>query len=210
MNITIDGDKHTIIPVSKLSFRSFNKIFIEAEAFDLKEYISFFVNIPIEDLMQKEVPRDYKKLAFNKIFDIDIESRIKTTPKTFRYKTQTYYVEDMRLATFGQCYAYDLYKQKYDNKEINFYELSVYSIAVFLDRTLDMSKIEIIYKELSLMNWTSILPVSFFLLKNILKGRINLLQRLILFTVVLKRMKLLSSFRRRKSISLARKILPKF
>ena len=123
MKIKVNNKSHEIPPISKLSFETFNKVFVEKEVFDLKGYISLFVDMPVDELMTAELKAAQLPMLHALIFDVDMEKKIKTPPNTLKFKGDIYMIKEMSLATFGQNYIFDLFYDKFKRKEINEYQL---------------------------------------------------------------------------------------
>lgn len=209
MNLIINGQKHHIIPLSKLDFNSFNKIIVDKEVFDLKEYISIFIDLPIDDLMNAEIRSISMEALHASIFDIDIKNAIKSTPKTFEFDNHTYYVDKMTLSTFGQNYIFDLYFEKYKAGDLNIYEISLIAIACHICKSYDMGEVDSIYKKLCKLKWVDVLPTAFFLVKKFLKKKKGSPKLWIFYMLELSRMKLLSQYRMQKHQNLVRNLFPK-
>ena len=199
MNLTINGTKTDIPPISKLTFATFNKVFVEKEVFDLKAYISLFVDIPIVELMASEIKAEQLPVLHASLFDIDIEKRTKNPPSTLKFRDDIYMVKEMSLATFGQNYIFDLFYDKFKKKEINEYQLCLYATACAISKEYSTGDVEDIYKELSSMPWVKVLPASFFLGKKLSRKKGSSILRWARFTLGLKRMKHLSSLGMMKS-----------
>ncbi len=198
MKIKVNNKSHEIPPISKLSFETFNKVFVEKEVFDLKGYISLFVDMPVEELMTAELKRAQLPVLHASIFDVDMEKKIKTPPNTLKFKGDIYMIKEMSLATFGQNYIFDLFYDKFKRKEINEYQLCLYATACSISKEFSTGDVENIYEELSAMPWVKVLPASFFLGRKFSKKKGNLLTQWAIFTLGLKKMKLLSSYRMTK------------
>lgn len=195
MNLTINGTKTDIPPISKLTFETFNRVFVVKEVFDLKAYISLFVDLPVEELMSAELKADQLPVLHASLFDVDIERRIKDYPNTIKFREKIYRIKEMSLPTFGQNYIFDLFYDKFKKKEINEYQLCLYATACAISKEFSTGDIEEIYKELSLMPWLKILPASFFLGKKFSRKKASSLMRWVDFTWGLKRMRLQTSYR---------------
>jgi len=195
MKIKVNNRSHEIPPISKLSFETFNKVFVEKEVFDLKGYISLFVDMPVGELMTAELKAAQLPLLHASIYDVDIENRIKNYPNTLKFKGTIYMIKEMSLATFGQNYIFDLFYDKFKRKEINEYQLCLYATACAISKEYSTGEVEEIYEELSSMPWIKVLPASFFLGRKFSKKKANLIMRWVIFTLGLKKIKLLSSYR---------------
>jgi len=209
MNLVINKKTHTVIPISKLTFNSFNQILVEREVFDLKGYISLFVELPVDELMSSEIETISMPALHASIFDIDIKKQVKSTPKTFKYGEHTYIVDEMTLSTFGQNYIFDLYYEKYKEGKLNIYEISIYAVACHITKTFDMSEVDRIYNDICSMKWVDCLPAAFFLARRFLRKKKGSRLLSIAYTVELTRMRLLSRYRMIKHQSLVRKLFPK-
>ncbi len=198
MKIKVNNKSHEIPPISKLSFETFNKVFVEKEVFDLKGYISLFVDMPVEELMTAELKAAQLPLLHAAIYDVDIEKRIKSYPNTLKFQGDIYMIKEMSLPTFGQNYIFDLFYDKFKSKEINEYQLCLYATACSISKEYSTGDVESIYKELSLMPWIKVLPASFFLGRKFSKKKASSIMRWVIFTLGLKRIKRLSSYRMTK------------
>jgi len=195
MKIKVNNKSHEIPPISKISFATFNKVFVEKEVFDLKGYISLFVDMPVDELMTAKLKDTQLPLLHASIYDVDIEERIKKYPNTLKFKGNIYMVKEMSLVTLGQHYIFDLFYDKFKRKEINEYQLCLYATACAISKQYSTDEIQGIYEELSAMPWIKVLPASFFLGRKFSKKKANLIMRWVIFTLGLKRIKHLSSYR---------------
>ena len=209
MNIKINDKSHFVTPVSGLIAESFIKIFVEKELYDLKQYISLFVDLPLSELMDAKFEGHSVKLIHEKIYDLDIEDVLKNTPKTFTFDNQTYIVDEMSLDTFGKNYLFDLYHDSFKDRKSNIFEIGIYCLACHLSNSYDMTVVDGIAKELLKMHWHKVIPASFFLLKKSLKKRNASWRLSIAFIVESKRMKLLSKYRTSQFSSSQKNLLAK-
>lgn len=210
MILNINNKKYNVKPLSKLSFQEFSKMMVEKEVFDLKEYISCFIEIPIADLMSAEIKTVSMPALHASLFDIDIESTIKKHPETLIFNGEYYITENITLVSFGQNYIFDLYFQQFKSKKINEYELYLYALACALSKDYSTTGAQKIYDELSELNWREVLPVAFFLAKKLLKTKGNSIRSYLIYTTGLKRMKRLSMYRMTNYNHIVKKFLPKF
>lgn len=202
VTLKINGKTRNITPISKLSFKQFNKIIVEGEVTDLKEYLSIYLDMDLVDLMNSEIKTDSMPALHQSIFDINYEEAIKNPPKTFTYLDQIHIVDELRLSTFGKNYFFDLYHGLHGQKKINTYQLCLYALAVAISKNNDMNEVEKVYQDLSLKNWRLVLPTAFFLLKRFVKKKRGSMILLIGFTMELKKITWLntSSLRRLKRL----------
>lgn len=210
MKIKVNNKSHEIPAMSKLDFETFNKVILKKEIFNLNEYIAIFADMPVEELMDAQIKTFSMPALHNSLFDIDVESTIKTKPKTFCFDENIYLLEQMTLSTFGQNYIFDLYYGKYNEKKINFYELCVYALSCYLTRDYSTAEVQKNYDILKLQDWRTMLPVAFFLAQKFLKKKSGFLKLWILYTVELKKIKLLSQYQVIFSRRSIKKLLGKF
>ena len=213
MNIKINGKAHAILPLSKLSFFSFNEILIKKEVYDLKEYIAIFTASEMDKLMNSKIDTISMPALHANIFDIDIHKTIKSPPKTFMWSDKVYLLQDMALLTFGDNYIFDMFYEKFKSEEINQYELGLYALSVFLchnthgkDEMYDTENVGKIFNELCKMPWKEVLPVSFFLAKKLLRKKKGFMRWLIVYTMVLKKATLQSRYQMPVFKSLVKKL----
>lgn len=192
ITLKINGKTRNITPVSKLSFKAFNRIIIEGKVTDLKDYLSIYLDMDLAELMDAEIKSNSLPALHQSIFDVDFEEAIKTTPKTFTYEDHIYLVDEIRLSTFGKNYFFDLFHTQQKQGKINAYELSLYALAIAVSKNNDIGEVEKIYQDLSQKNWRLVLPAAFFLLKRFIKRRKGSILLLIRFIMELKRIKWLS------------------
>lgn len=189
MRIKVNGKGYNVKSLSELSFIEFNKVLIKAKVSGLDEYLSIFLSIEKEDLLNSRIKSHTIDALHAFIFDIDVTSKIKNPPNTIRYNDKVYFLNELELDTFGKAYYYDLYYQRYKAKVINEYELSMYALSIALSPTLD-DAIDDIYKELIQSTWHKYLPTAFFLLKKYRKPRKHSVMLLLRFMLALRVTKL--------------------
>jgi hypothetical protein len=164
LRLNINGKNHSITPVSKLSFDSFNRIIVQGKVSDLKDYLSLFIDIPISEMMDAEIKASSMPALYQSIFDLDIEGTIKRKPKTFTSNGgEVFIIDELRLNTFGKHYWFDLYMQLYKQEKINLYQLYVYALAIAISTGNDMKAVDVVYKDLIVRRWVEVLPAAFFL-----------------------------------------------
>lgn len=210
MRLLLDKKKYDIPPVSSLSFNEFNKMMVKSEVFDLKEYISCFVDMPVKDLMEAEIKSTSLPALYYSLFDTDIKDVIKSVPATFKFNNEIYIVKELTLSTFGKNYVFDLFFERFKTKKINEYELCLYALSCAISKEYSTSEVQVIYSALEQMNWKVVLPASFFLVKRFLKQKRNFLPLWVIYTTGLNRMKRLSMYKTTTYKRSVKKLLPKF
>ena len=189
VTLKINGKTRNITPISKLTFKQLNDIIVKAKVTDLKEYLSVYLDMDLIELMDAEIKSASLPALHQSIFDVDFEEVIKTAPKTFTYNDSIHIVDEIRLATFGKNYFFDLYHSQHAQGKLNTYELCIYALAVALSTKNDMAEVNAIYSDLIHKNWRLILPTAFFLLKRFTKRKSGSMLMLMNFTWELKKIK---------------------
>jgi len=189
VTLKINGKTRNITPISKLTFKQLNDIIVKARVTDLKEYLSIYLDMDLGELMDAEIKSTSLPALHQSIFDVDFEETIKTPPKTFTYNGQIHLVDEIRLATFGKNYFFDLYHSQHAQGKINTYELCIYALAVALGTKNDMAEVNAIYSDLIHKNWRLVLPAAFFLLKRFIRKKKGSMLTLMNFTWGLKKTK---------------------
>lgn len=210
MKLTINNTSHEITPISKLTFSEFNKLMVKNEVFELKEYISCFIDMPIEELMSAEIKTLSMPALHASIYDIDIEKTVKDCPSTIPFDDDIYIVDHINLSTFGQNYMFDLYYEKFKSKKINEYELCMYALSCALSKDYLTTEIQRNYDILSKRDWRKVLPAAFFLAKKLLRKKGNSIMLWVIYTTGLKRMKRLSMYRMSNYKRSVKNLLPRF
>lgn len=164
VRLNINGKNHSITPVSKLSFESFNRIIVQGKVSDLKDYLCLFTDMPISELMEAEIKTASMPALHQSIFDCDIEETIKRKPNTFTSNSgEIFILDELRLNTFGKHYWFDLYTQLHKQGKINLYQLYLYALSIAISSGNDMKAVEVVYKDLQVRKWVDVLPAAFFL-----------------------------------------------
>jgi hypothetical protein len=176
MTITINKKAYEIKAISELTFEEFNKIVVLGSATDLKEYLALFCDIPLEELLASELKGASIPALHKMIFNVDIESVLKDKKHSLQWNDKTLLMSDISMKTLGNSYMFEIYRQAYEAKKINQYELCIYALAIALTNTQDMSVINKACARLKQSNWMKVLPQGFFLVKNSSLRRINLMK----------------------------------
>jgi hypothetical protein len=192
MKYIINGKKYRIPQVSDLKCSKFISVFGSGEDIDLKAYLSLFIDMPIDDLMNASIKSSSIPAIQASLFDIDINTVIKNPQNTLHYNNKYYLISDMSLDTFGKAYVFDLYFEKHKSNQINNFELCMYATSCFLSESPDTDEIQKVYDKLLEYNWTDIIPISFFLAKKLLRKKKGFLIWWLKSTLALRRMRLVS------------------
>ena len=204
LKININGKPYHINSLSELSFNQFNKIIVNGEVNSLQEYLSVFLNIDPKVILNSVIKSHTIEALHKFVFDLDVEKAIKNKRKAITFNDVSYYTNELSLDTFGKAYYFDLYFQRYRAKQINEYELSMYSLAICLCDDLDDVQIQSIYEQLADSKWNQYLPTAFFLLKKSKISRISLMLLLITYTLKLKVMRWKITTSKKRLIRLVR------
>lgn len=170
MKIKVNGNPKTIVPVSDLTFDQFNSIIFKNKGYTLTKYLPIQLGMTEKELEESNIDCPSIALLHSFIFNVDIEKEIKRKRETVSYKDDIFILRDIGIDTFGKSYLLELKKQTL--KDIN--EISIYALALAICNTHDSGEVDVIFRDLKKMNWKSVLPPAFFLLRNISKkNRIN-------------------------------------
>ena len=183
IKIKIAGRPYLIPSVSQLTFTQWNKIFITSKVSDLPEYLSFFTDIPVDQLMESRLSGASIPALHALIFNVDQGSVLKDRNLVFEYKGEYRLIKEMDFDTFGALYHYEIYRSAKDDERINQYELAMYALAITMAGE---DEIEPTYKALCGMVWTKVLPHAFFLNKEYMKGNVQRLMSSMTFIWGLK------------------------
>lgn len=174
-SIKLNGVKHYIPQLSELSFREFDRVIIQEEVTELKQYIALFADTSLEDLMKSELTGANLPSLHNHIFNLDVEQVIKDKKETVLINGETRSMSSLSHSTFGTNYNFDLYLGSYKRKKITFYSLCLYALAISVSGN-DMEEIGKTYEELSKQKWTKVLPQGFFLAKKFSTSKVSLIR----------------------------------
>lgn len=177
--IKINGKAKYIPSISELTFRQFNDIIVKGNALELKEYLSLFLDLPVEQIMKSTIICASIPALHQKIYNLNIEEVLKDTKSTIEYNGEIYTMSELEIDTFGKAYMFELMRLKQEEGKINQYELCLYAMALSLSKHPKYDDVDEIFKSLYDHKWTSVISQSFFLAKRINKKRI---QRLLLST----------------------------
>ena len=170
--IKINGARYSIPSISELTFYQFNEIIVKGQVTTFAEYISIFIDLPMDELMKSEFSGASLPSLNQLLFNVDIDSVMSEEKKTVKYNDINYAMSDLSPGTFGKNYYFDLFHGSQRNGRINYYELCIYALATGLAKeNAGMIEINEIGVKLGLMNWMEVLPQGFFLAKKYSKSR---------------------------------------
>jgi len=184
--------------LSELTFDQFDRIMIQGKVSDLKEYISVFIDMDMDVLMNAKFSGASLPALQVKLFNVNIEDTIKDKKDTVMFKEKIQTVEGLSHNTFGKDYHFDLYNGLYKREKISFYTLCVYSLAIALSKTMEGKEIEENFQSLSKQKWTEVLPQGFFLAKRFCGGKVNSIRLWVICTLVSKGINLMTKISRKK------------
>ncbi len=199
IKINIKNKDYLIPPISELSFNDFHNIIIKGSAYDIPSYISIYTDVPLKDLKKaKLVCKGSLKGLHRMIFDLDIHKVIKTKKEVVGFRGEYISINDIGINYFYQSYFYDMYLQKYEEKKIDFYELTLYALAVGLlpSGCTEIKEVSHIFNDLCLLKWKDVLPQAFFLHKHTKKKSLNLIIQSKAYTLGLRKAQALIYFYR--------------
>jgi len=188
--------------LSELTFDQFDKVMMDGEVTDLKEYISVFIDMDMSTLMNSEFSGTSLPSLHQSIFDVDINNEIKDKKQAVKLVDKYYLVRELSHNTFGKNYHFALYNGLYKREKISFYTLCVYALAISLSHSLDNKEIEKNYQHLSNQKWLNVLPQGFFLARKLSGNKINSMRLWVICTLISKGISLKMKISKKKLITL--------
>lgn len=202
--LKLNGTTYKIPTLTDLTFEQFDRVMVEGEVSDLKEYISVFIDMDMKELMNAKLTGASLPALQQTLFNVDIDKAIKDEKAIVKLFDKYYTVSELSHNTFGKNYQFDLYNGLYKREKISFYKLCVYSLAISLCDSLDHEEIEKNYKDLSNQKWTEVLPQGFFLAKKLSGSKVNSMRLWVICTLISKAINLKMKFSRKKLVALER------
>lgn len=168
MIIKIDGKKHNVSPLSKLSTNDFIQVVNKMRYLDLVSYLSAMTGKNIE---KSKVKINNLELAESVFLDEDIDIEKLRCPESLQFDGNVLSVKELDNGTFGRRYLFNVYRRNYEEKKFGIHELMVYAVAINLSKKEEYEDIDDIYKKLMSMRWTVVLPIGFFLCQKLVSRR---------------------------------------
>jgi len=184
--IKLNGKSHFIPQLSELTFDQFDRVMIKGEVTDLKEYISVFLDMDMNILMNAEFSGVSLPALHQSIFNVNIHKMIKVEKSVVKLFDKHYTISELSHNVFGKNYQFDLYNGLYKRKKISFYKLCIYALAISLSDSFDSEDIEKNYENLSRQVWTKVISQGFFLAKKLSGSRGNLIRLWLICTLTSK------------------------
>lgn len=140
-------------------------------SYDLITYLSLMTG---RDIAEDKVLTNVNTVEMS---DLILNSGVDFTkvkvPEVFTFHGEDKLVSELDDGTFKKRYMYDIFKQQYINDKITSTHLLVVALAIMLSKN-DSNEIDKTYEELLEMNWKQVLPIGFFLAKNLNPKKISL------------------------------------
>ena len=164
MDLRINGDKHIVPTVRELTASQFIDVIIDREIAGLKEYLSVFSNIPVDEFNNAEIKTASLPALHANIFNADVEAIIRQKPNRVEHRGISIAISHVEINTYGSRYYADRKRHSVDmNNTRGYLDYCLYILALGLTKEVDPVETEKIYNELLQRSWVDVVPAAFFL-----------------------------------------------